>query len=584
MMAAHRTSSTAFWRRQPIRVTGVAAAFFTVLVVFAGAAFAYWHTGGSGSGTATLGTLNPPTGVSVPGTSSGPVSVSWTASTGTPAPTGYYVTRIKSDNTTANACGTTPTSTIPGTSCTDSVPTSGSYTYKVTAVYHSWTATSAASGTVVVTIATATKLAFTTQPTTTQAGSTFTAAVTVEDASNNPVQVPGRSVTIAIGTNPGGGTLGGTLTVSTNASGVATFSNLSINKTGNGYTLAASSSGLTGATSTTFNITPGAISALAFGTQPSSSATGGTAFSTQPTVRLQDANGNNVTTGGIAITLAITAPANGATLTCTQNTVNTAAGTGIATFAGCSIDKASATPYTLTATSTGLTTAQSNGVTVSVGAAAKLGFTTSPNSTTGGAVFTNQPVVVVQDAGGNTVTTSSASITLAITVPASGATLTCTNNTVSASSGIATFAGCAVDKIGTYTLTATSGALTGTSASFTITTGAAAKLCFYGGTSGVGTACLPASLSGIARSGTFTGQVHLVDAGGNDVNATSAITVTVAVSGGQFGNPSPTLVTINAGSAVSGNFTFSTPSGNGKTGTLAGTPSTFTLASVALST
>ena len=41
---------------------------------------------------------------------------------------------------------------------------------------------------------------------------------------------------MAIGTNPGGGTLSGTTTVAAVA-GVATFSNLSINKAGTGYTL-----------------------------------------------------------------------------------------------------------------------------------------------------------------------------------------------------------------------------------------------------------------------------------------------------------------------------------------------------------
>jgi len=51
-------------------------------------------------------------------------------------------------------------------------------------------------------------------------------------------------VTLALGNNPGSGTLGGTTTV-TVAGGVATFSNLSINNSGNGYTLTASSGILT---------------------------------------------------------------------------------------------------------------------------------------------------------------------------------------------------------------------------------------------------------------------------------------------------------------------------------------------------
>jgi hypothetical protein len=103
----------------------------------------------------------------------------------------------------------------------------------------------------------ATKLVFIQQPTTTAARSTITPAITVavEDASGNIVTTSSASITIAIGTNPpGNGTLSGTKTVNA-SSGIATFSNLSINKTGTGYTLTVTSTGLTGATSITFNIT-----------------------------------------------------------------------------------------------------------------------------------------------------------------------------------------------------------------------------------------------------------------------------------------------------------------------------------------
>src|SRR5260370_23198247 len=93
-------------------------------------------------------------------------------------------------------------------------------------------------------------------------------AVTVQvlDAFNNLTSST-ANVTLAIGTNPGGGTLSGTTTVAA-VSGVATFSNLSINKTGTGYTLAASSGALTGATSNTFNITAGVGRQLVFPPQP----------------------------------------------------------------------------------------------------------------------------------------------------------------------------------------------------------------------------------------------------------------------------------------------------------------------------
>jgi hypothetical protein len=100
-------------------------------------------------------------------------------------------------------------------------------------------------------------LLFEQQPTNTAVGATITPAVTVEivDAFNNLVTSDNTDqVTLAIGTNPSGGTLSGTNPVAVSG-GVATFGNLSINRAGNGYTLAASSGSLTGATSASFNIT-----------------------------------------------------------------------------------------------------------------------------------------------------------------------------------------------------------------------------------------------------------------------------------------------------------------------------------------
>ena len=113
------------------------------------------------------------------------------------------------------------------------------------------------SATVSVSPSTASKLAFSQQPTNVVAGSSISPAVTVKvlDAYNNLESGDSTDkVTIAIGTNPAGGTLSGTNPV-TVSGGVATFSNLSINNAGNGYTLTASSGTLTGATSSAFNVT-----------------------------------------------------------------------------------------------------------------------------------------------------------------------------------------------------------------------------------------------------------------------------------------------------------------------------------------
>jgi hypothetical protein len=61
-------------------------------------------------------------------------------------------------------------------------------------------------------------------------------------------------VTISIGANPSGGTLSSSLTL-TVSGGIATFDDLSIDITGDGYTLHATTTGLADADSVAFSIT-----------------------------------------------------------------------------------------------------------------------------------------------------------------------------------------------------------------------------------------------------------------------------------------------------------------------------------------
>jgi hypothetical protein len=100
-------------------------------------------------------------------------------------------------------------------------------------------------------------LVFTAPPKTTLPLVTMPAVqVTVTDASGNAVTGFTGTVTIAIGHNGGtvtAGTLSGTTTVAV-VNGVATFSDLSIDQLGNGYTLVVTAGGTTGAESAPFNI------------------------------------------------------------------------------------------------------------------------------------------------------------------------------------------------------------------------------------------------------------------------------------------------------------------------------------------
>ncbi len=100
-----------------------------------------------------------------------------------------------------------------------------------------------------------TQLAVTTQPPGSVTQNTpFGLTVADEDSAGVVDTSFNGTVTISLGNNPGGSTLGGTLTA-TAVDGVATFSNLTLNNAGTGYTLHATASGLTATNTGSFNVT-----------------------------------------------------------------------------------------------------------------------------------------------------------------------------------------------------------------------------------------------------------------------------------------------------------------------------------------
>jgi hypothetical protein len=102
------------------------------------------------------------------------------------------------------------------------------------------------------TTATATGIVFISSPANTIIPNTFSATAWVV-GSNNLRFNSSASVALSIGNNPGSGTLSGTTTVAA-SSGVAEFTGLSINNAGVGYTLSATSTGLSSGTSNSFDI------------------------------------------------------------------------------------------------------------------------------------------------------------------------------------------------------------------------------------------------------------------------------------------------------------------------------------------
>lgn len=231
-------------------------------------------------------------------------------------------------------------------------------------------------------LGTATQLAFAAQPTNTTAGAAFSPAVEVEirDANGQIIADARDAVTIAIAANPGSGTLFGTKTVNANA-GVARFTGLYMDKAAAGYTLSATSGGLTSATSTAFNVTPGAPAKLAFGTPPAG-VEGNVAITPGVTVTILDQFDNVATgaTNNVTIGLGNNPWASpfspGATL---SGTKTVAAVAGVATFGNLQIDRPGP-GYTLGASAPGLSEAVSGefnvGLTIQSIAASAVGYHT----------------------------------------------------------------------------------------------------------------------------------------------------------------------------------------------------------------
>lgn len=237
----------------------------------------------------------------------------------------------------------------------------------------------------------ATQLVFVQQPTNTRAGASITPAVTVQvkDAQGNNVRTAGISASIAL--SSGSGTLTGTIPQLTDAAGLATFNNLTVNLSG-AKRLTTSSTGLASTVSDLFTITAAAASKLEFTTSPGGGSSG-IPFAVQPVVTLEDAFGNTVGDVAQTVTLAIQSNAGpGGTLIGTKSILVNLV-TGQATFSGISIDKAG-NGYTLTAT--GSTVSMTPGTVVSApfsvssGAASQVRVENAPDGT--GMVLVSQNV------------------------------------------------------------------------------------------------------------------------------------------------------------------------------------------------
>ncbi len=292
-------------------------------------------------------------------------------------------------------------------------------------------------------------------PVSVTAGQTFTLNFAAVDALGNLNPTFGGPVTISMGNNPGGSTLGGTLTVNA-VNGVATFSDLTLDKAGGGYTLQVSSSGLTGTTTGAFTVVAAPATQLVVTTPPPAAIAVNNGFSLA--VSAEDANGNVDTSFNGNVTIALQNNPGNASL---GGTLTVTAVNGVAIFSGLSLNQAG-NGYTLQATAASSTGASMSVTTgsfnVSAAAATHLVVTTAPPSTVGAGEGFGL-VVSAENVNGNVDTTFNGAVTVSVKNNPGGANVGGTL-TVNAVNGKATFSGLTLNQLGVgYTLLVSSNGL-----------------------------------------------------------------------------------------------------------------------------
>ncbi|HEY3322403.1 MAG TPA: Ig-like domain repeat protein [Planctomycetota bacterium] len=349
--------------------------------------------------------------------------------------------------------------------------------------------------------------------------------VLVQDAYGNTVTSSAASITMGIGNNPGGGTLNGT-TMTSAASGLATFSTLSVSAQGNGYTLRATSGTLTAAVSAAFDVNPAPRYYLQFSQQPPASANAGASMTVKATVI--DGTTNQPPISGPQFSVSLSTfpsvsifPANNTTVTI--QTVNY-----IATFA---VNVRAVGNYNFIASEPSSSGATSTSFTINPAAASTLVFVVQPADTVAGDTANPSPIgaadgepveVAVQDGFGNTISGATNTVQLAIYSGASGLSGTLSANAGSAGAnltpavpGVAIFDDAQINKTGTYQLKATAtGLADGVSTAFNITPDNATQLSIGCATSakiGAATDLTITALDVFANTDTnYGGTVHII--------------------------------------------------------------------------
>jgi hypothetical protein len=291
-------------------------------------------------------------------------------------------------------------------------------------------------------------------------------AVQLKDASENDVGGSGVVITASLEGSPSGANLA-SATATTDAAGRASFAGLTISGPPASYRLLFTSSpALLPATSDEIVLSAPEAARLSLAVQPSAAVSSGEVFPVQPVVQIVDPAGFPVPVPGVICqtSLATGGASLGGTLTATTN----AAGTAI--FTNLSISGPPG-PRTLQFSAPGLASVISHSVNVSGSAGLTLSIVTQPSANlANGAVLPVQPVALVQDGNGNTVS----GVIVTAEIATGGGTLGGALAVTSDGGGHAAFTDLSLTgTVGSYILRLRAGAGLATTSEITLTPGSA---------------------------------------------------------------------------------------------------------------
>lgn len=351
-----------------------------------------------------------------------------------------------------------------------------------------------------------------------QSGTTSTAVTTppsvlVRDAYGNVKS--GTTVTFAV--TAGGGSRD-PATVNTSSVGVATLTSWTLGATAGLNTLTATAAGLTGSP-VTFNANAAATAPTQIAIQSGGAQTGITAgqAATATVARVKDVSNNAVE----GVTVSATVTTGSGTLS-VASAVTDASGDASFTYTTDELVETATLTFSFT-NAAGTTVSTTTTIASTFGTASKLAIQTQPSSSgSSGTALSQQPIILIQDANGNTVTNSTATVTASVQ---SGNATISAGSTKAAVAGVATFSGLILvdTDAGANVLRFSSGALTVVdSGNVTLAPPVPVALQFSGSISTI-----------VEDTGILNVTVHVVDSSNVIVpGATNAVTIALTTPGG----------------------------------------------------